>query len=193
MPSRSWKSEIINLPNFLSISRLLLIPVYIFIYLNAQSTRQYIYAGIIMIISCLTDMIDGKVARRHNMVTTVGKILDPLADKTTQLSITFCLSLKYPELKTVLTLLFLKETVQIGIGLIYLSKGKILSGALMAGKICTTVLFISLIVLVMFPAIPSILVKTIAATDICFLMFSFICYLSAYYGKNSHLENFRPT
>ena len=81
MHIKDWKKEVFTIPNLLSLFRLALIPVYIYIYLGATETYQYITAGTIMAVSCLTDLIDGKVARRFNMVSTLGKILDPLADK----------------------------------------------------------------------------------------------------------------
>ena len=102
MHIKDWKKEVFTIPNLLSLFRLALIPVYIYIYLGATETYQYITAGTIMAVSCLTDLIDGKVARRFNMVSTLGKILDPLADKITQFTLTVCLSLKHPQLFPVL-------------------------------------------------------------------------------------------
>ena len=104
MHIKDWKKEVFTIPNLLSLFRLALIPVYIYIYLGATETYQYITAGTIMAVSCLTDLIDGKVARRFNMVSTLGKILDPLADKITQFTLTVCLSLKHPQLFPVLAL-----------------------------------------------------------------------------------------
>ena len=84
MPIRDWKKEICTIPNMLSIFRLVLIPVYIYIYLNATESYHYSIAAGILAISCLTDMIDGKIARKFNMISELGKVLDPLADKLTQ-------------------------------------------------------------------------------------------------------------
>ena len=83
-----WKKEIFTIPNLLSLFRLALLPVYVYIYLNATQTYQYVAAGAIMAVSCLTDMIDGRIARRFNMISTLGKILDPVADKITQFTLT---------------------------------------------------------------------------------------------------------
>lgn len=66
MHIKDWKKEVFTIPNLLSLFRLALIPVYIYIYLGATETYQYITAGTIMAVSCLTDLIDGKVARRFN-------------------------------------------------------------------------------------------------------------------------------
>lgn len=188
---KNWKKEIFSIPNLLSLFRLLIIPVYIVLYLNATEPYQYFTAGGIMVVSCLTDMIDGKIARRYDMITTLGKILDPVADKVTQFSLTLCLSLKYPVLQPVLALFLVKEIFQAVIGLVNLIRGKMLPGALMAGKICTTVLFISLITLVLFPDMNPFFVDTIAYLDAFFLLISFISYFFAYFGKNSKVEDLK--
>lgn len=180
---KSWKKEILTIPNLLSLFRLGLIPVYVQLYRSARDPAEFYTAGTIIALSCLTDLVDGKVARRFNMVSTLGKILDPLADKLTQFALTVCLSLKYPVLNPVLALFIGKEVTQLILGTVFLCRGKMLSGALMAGKVCTTVLFISLIALVLFPGIPDGAVKGIAIVDSAFLAVSFLCYIGAYFGR----------
>lgn len=186
---KDWKKEVFSIPNLLSLFRLALIPVYAYIYLNATETYHYIIAGTIMAVSCITDMIDGKIARRYNMVTTLGKILDPLADKITQFTLTLCLSLEHPVLMPVLALFVVKEIFQLVMGILHLCKGRMLPGALMAGKVCTTVLFISLIALVLFPNIPPVAVDLIAVIDGVFLAISFVSYILAYFGKNRKVQD----
>lgn len=186
---KNWKKEIFSIPNLLSFFRLALIPVYAYIYLNATQTHQYVLAGTIMAVSCLTDMIDGKIARHFNMITTVGKILDPIADKMTQFTLTLCLSLEYPVLMPVLALFVVKEAFQLIAGIFFLRKGRMLPGALMTGKVCTTVLFISLIALVLFPEMNPALVNAIALTDGVFLAISFVSYVLAYFGKNQKVQD----
>ncbi len=189
---KNWKKEIFTIPNLLSLFRLMLLPVYAYIYLNATEDYQYLIAGSIMAVSCLTDMIDGKIARRFQMISTLGKILDPLADKITQFTLILCLSMKYPILLLVLALLLVKEIFQLVLGIINLRKGKMLPGALMAGKVCTTVLFVSLIALVLFPNIDPRWVNVIALTDMVFLTISFISYILAYLGKNTKVQDIQP-
>ena len=98
MAMKNWKKDILNIPNLLSLFRLLLIPVYITIYLRAQDKADYFLAASILAVSCLTDMIDGQIARRFNMITDLGKLLDPIADKLTQFALVLCLSLRHPVL-----------------------------------------------------------------------------------------------
>lgn len=181
---KNWKKDIFTIPNLLSLFRLVLIPVYATVYLNATQNYQFILAGFILAVSSLTDMIDGKIARKYGMITTLGKVLDPLADKLTQLTLTICLSMKYPVLYPVLGLFIMKELFQLVIGVVFLRKGKMLPGALLAGKVCTTVLFISLIALVLLPDIDPAAVTVIAVIDALFLGVSFMSYAMAYFGKN---------
>lgn len=186
---KNWRTEILTIPNLLSLFRLVLIPVYVYIYLNAQKPYQFYTAGMIMAVSCLTDAVDGMIARHFNMISTLGKILDPLADKVTQFTLTLCLSLKYPVLNPVLLLFVVKELFQAAAGLVHLRRGQMLPGALMAGKVCTTVLFVSLIALVLFPTMNAALVDAIAAIDGFFLMVSFASYILAYFGKNTKVQD----
>lgn len=186
---KNWKRDFFTIPNILSLFRLLLIPVYAGLYLNATEKYQYALAGTILTISCLTDMIDGKIARKYNMITTLGKILDPLADKLTQFALTICLSMKYPVLYPVLSLFVIKELFQLVLGIVFLRRGKMLPGALMAGKVCTTVLFVSLILLVLIPDMSHGAVTSIAAVDTIFLMISFVSYALAYLGANARIQD----
>ena len=185
----NWKREVFTIPNILSMFRIALIPAYIVIYLNAEQPVEYFLAGSILAVSCLTDMIDGKIARKFNMISTVGKILDPIADKLTQFTLTLCLSVKYPVLRYVLLLFVIKEGFQGIVGLVYLFNRKMLPGALPAGKVCTTVLFISLTVLVFFPEMKQEFVDLIAIIDTVFLAYAFIHYIFAYFGKNTKVQS----
>lgn len=186
---KNWKRDFFTIPNILSLFRLSLIPVYAGLYLNATEKYQFILAGTIMTISCLTDMVDGKIARKYDMITTLGKILDPLADKLTQFALTICLSLKYPVMYPVLSLFVIKELFQLVIGIVFLRRGKMLPGALMAGKICTAVLFVSLILLVIIPDLNHGAVTSIAAVDTVFLMISLVSYFRAYFGKDAKVQD----
>lgn len=185
---KNWKKEILTIPNLLSFFRLALIPVYMVIYIKAEETRDYIIAGSILAVSCLTDMVDGKIARKFNMITTFGKFLDPLADKVTQFTLIVCLALRHPILWAVSALFFVKELFQLVAGILAANRGYILKGALMTGKVCTTILFISLAVLVVFPNIGDITVSIIALVDAGFLLVAFADYFHTYASKSSHFQ-----
>ena len=186
---KNWKKEIFTIPNLLSLFRLLLIPVYITIYTNAQENTDYFLAAAILAVSCLTDMIDGQIARRYNMISTVGKILDPLADKLTQFTLILCLADKHPVLWVIVVLFFIKELFQLIAGAINLRKGEMLKGALITGKVCTSILFLSLIMMVLVPGLSTSTVNVIAIIDGIFLIIAFVDYASAYHKHEEHFQH----
>lgn len=186
---RDWKKDLFTIPNMLSLFRLLLIPVYVVIYLDADSYADYALAAGILAVSCLTDMIDGKIARHFNMISTIGKFLDPVADKATQFTLTVCLAIKYPVLWHLAVLFVIKEGFQLIAGIIQFCKGKMLTGALLTGKICTTVLFVSLIVLVLLPDMKQIYINLITMVDAIFMIISLVNYALIYYRKSPMIQD----
>lgn len=189
MPFKNWKNEICTLPNLLSLFRLILIPIYIVIYLNAKTSTDHFIAAGILAISCLTDMVDGKIARHFNQITTVGKVLDPLADKATQFSLTICLAIRYPQLWRIVWLFVAKELFQLIAGSIRLREGKILKGARFSGKICTTILFLSLIAMVLIPQMPTKIINVIVYVDGLFLLLAFVDYIITYFSRDSMFQS----
>ena len=186
---RDWKKDLFTIPNMLSLFRLLLIPVYVVIYLNADSYHDYATAAGILAVSCLTDAVDGKIARKFHMISTIGKFLDPVADKATQFTLTVCLAIKHPVLWNLAVLFVVKEGFQLIAGIIQFRKGKMLTGALLSGKICTTVLFVSLIVLVLIPDMNPIAINWITAVDAVFMLISLTHYAMTYYKKGPMIQN----
>ncbi len=185
---KNWKKEILTIPNLLSLFRLVLIPVYVAIYLNAHSSADYFLSAAILAVSCLTDLIDGKIARHFNMISTLGKILDPLADKATQFTLILCLATEYPVLWYLVGLFVVKEGFQLIAGGIRFRKGIMLKGALLSGKICTTVLFLSLIFMVLLHDLSPNVVTIIFIVDVVFMLISFGDYLLAYLKNDSKFQ-----
>jgi len=186
MFKKDWKKDIFTIPNVLSLFRLALIPVYVVIYLNAVETGEswgFFLSAAILAVSCLTDLIDGQIARRFNMMTTLGKFLDPVADKATQFTLIVCLAIRYPVLLYLIGLFVVKESFQLIAGAFKWRKGKILNRALFSGKICTTVLFVSLIFMVLVPTLSEKTVTIITVVDSVFMIISFVHYVLAYCGK----------
>jgi len=190
---RNWKKDVFTIPNVLSLFRLILIPVYVVIYLRATEPVDYAIAAGILAVSCLTDLVDGKIARHFNMISTVGKVLDPLADKLTQFTLIICLAIRYPVQNPMLWvlagLMFIKECFQLIAGIIQLRKGKMLTGALLSGKICTTILFVSLILMVLLPGMDPTLIHAIIIVDGIFMVISFVHYAMTYYRKGPMIQD----
>lgn len=186
---KDLKKDIFTVPNMLSLFRLVLIPVYVIIYLNAKDTGDYYLAAAILAVSCLTDMIDGKIARHFNVISTVGKVLDPLADKATQFTLIICLTVKHPVLWMLIGIFVVKESFQLVAGSLALRKGKILKGALLSGKVCTTVLFISLILMVMLPTMDDKVILALTVVDAAVMIIALLDYAWVYFFKATKFQS----
>jgi CDP-diacylglycerol---glycerol-3-phosphate 3-phosphatidyltransferase len=82
---RSVGQESLNLPNFITVSRILMIPVFVVLFATPTPDRSFV-AAIVFVVAAVTDLLDGYLARRNGQVTTLGKLLDPIADKLLVLS-----------------------------------------------------------------------------------------------------------
>lgn len=189
---KDWRTEIVTIPNLLSLLRLLMIPVYVVIYLNATEIWHYYAAAAILALSCLTDMADGIIARRFNMITKLGRLLDPIADKATQFALILCLASRYWLMYLLIALFVIKEGFQlVAVGL-NLRKNKMLDGALMSGKVCTTVMFTTLILMVMLPGLDALTGNLMIAIDIVFMLIAFGDYFMAFYGGDDIMVEVFP-
>lgn len=195
MHINNWKKEILTIPNLLSMTRILVIPVYSRIYLTARTPEAHSLAAGLIALSCLTDAADGWIARRFQMITNLGKILDPLADKATQFSLIYCVCRKNPHLSRLLyplALLFaVKESIQLAALMISCRRRLVLPGALLPGKVSTCVLFISMILMVLLPDLPEGLLCAMVVTDGCFLAFSLASYMLTYCVRQETLRPLR--
>lgn len=104
----------LNIPNQLTLSRMLLIPVFVacYIYIENPLTAG-IVAAILFAVASLTDMLDGKIARKYNLVTNFGKVMDPLADKALVFAAFLLLSAKVENLDGIMiwatVIVFIRE------------------------------------------------------------------------------------
>ena len=106
---RIKKEDWFTIPNIMGYIRILLIPVFAWVYLHAESQSDYYIAAGIIGLSGLTDLFDGKIARKFNMVTELGKFLDPLADKLTLGVLILCMSTRFNGMKALIILFLIKE------------------------------------------------------------------------------------
>ena len=106
-----------------------------------------------------------------------------------QFTLILCLAVRYPVLTYLVIPFVVKESFQLIAGGCALKKGMMLDGALFAGKICTVILFLSLILLVMFPTLPYSVVIGITCTDGFFMLLSFVQYFFAYFGKHKKIHD----
>lgn len=137
-----------NLPNKLTIGRVVAVPFFIALFLM----EYYIPAFVVFIIASLTDLFDGKIARKRGIVTNFGKIMDPLADKILVYS-AFCLLI--PDLVPgwMLIIILAREFTVAGMRTVAASEGIVIAAG-MSGKIKTVLQMIAVPMLLLVPAFP---------------------------------------
>lgn len=137
-----------TIPNWMCFVRIALIPVFSVLFVK----ESYIAAFIVMIVAALTDVFDGKIARKYNMVSNLGKILDPIADKLSQIAIVVILIVKFwsfdGPLKYLLFLFIFKELIMVIAGVILLSLGMRPVAAEVWGKVATVVFYTFMITII---------------------------------------------
>lgn len=137
-----------TIPNWLSFIRIALIPVFAVLFVQGHQ----LVAVIVMICAALTDLFDGKIARKFNQVSNLGKILDPIADKLSQMAIVIVLLYTYWEnpIKYLFFFFIAKEVLMLLGGALLLSKGMRPTAAEIWGKVATNVFYIAMIIILAF-------------------------------------------
>ncbi len=147
------KEDWFTIPNILSYVRILMIPLYVYLYLNAESLRDYYLVAIILVLSGITDALDGIIARRTGQITDLGKVLDPFADKLTQVAIVGAMFIERPYILPLFVLFIIKELYLLVNNLILMRKNIIMDGAMWFGKVATATFYICMFLLIVFPYI----------------------------------------
>ncbi|UZT83023.1 CDP-alcohol phosphatidyltransferase family protein [Caproicibacterium sp. BJN0003] len=140
----TYHNKNLNIPNALTVLRMILIIPFVIFYVN----KQYIPAVVVLIISGITDALDGFVARHFNQFTELGKMLDPLSDKLTQGSVALCLAIQYPILLPFFLVFIIKEVGMVIAALVLIKKRKKPCGSKWYGKIATILFYISFVTIV---------------------------------------------
>lgn len=167
----TWKW---NVPNALSVLRILLVPVFMLLYLSHKD----MWAFGVLLLSGVTDMLDGMIARRFHQITDCGKLLDPISDKLTQVAVVLSLATRYEELLPLAVLCLIKESCQAVGGILLLKNNSAVRGSKWFGKLSTVVFYVCMLVLVLWrdrlsPLLGWVLIGTAGA---CMLL-AFIGYL----------------
>ena len=137
-----------NLPNKLTIGRVVAVPFFIAAYM----LEYYLVAFIIFMAASFTDMLDGKIARKYNLVTNFGKIMDPLADKVLVYS-AFCLMIPQYVPAWMFIIILAREFTVAGMRTVAASEGIVVAAG-MSGKIKTVLQMIAVPLLLLVPALP---------------------------------------
>ena len=134
----------LTIPNALSVLRILIIPFFAWYFLHDQLG----IAVALLVLSGLSDCVDGLIARKLNQVTELGKMLDPFADKLTQGVVALCLAVKFPVIGPLLLLFIVKEVVMLCCAFGLLKKKKRPCAAQWYGKVATVMFYVSVAAIV---------------------------------------------
>ncbi len=143
-----------TIPNLLSVIRIILIPVFAVLFYN----QMYGWAVFTLVLSGLSDFFDGKIARKFNQISALGKILDPVADKLTQITLAILLFLSFNNAKDenlkafswVFLVFIIKEFVMVAGGAIMLACGIRPGAAEIYGKVATFAFYAIMIIVIAF-------------------------------------------
>jgi len=172
------KKEILTIPNLLSLFRLCLIPLIVWLYCG----REWYYAAIgVILLSGASDIVDGFIARKFHMVSDFGKILDPVADKLTQAALLVCLVFRYPLMWAVIAVFAVREITMIVMGAVVIKKKDEVNSAKWYGKLNTVVIYAVMMLLILFPDLPTALANSMLLTSGGVMILSLILYARFYY------------
>jgi len=165
-----------NIPNILSSARILLIPLFTWLALNGHGE----WAAFVLVISGFTDMLDGYLARKYNWITQLGKVLDPMADKLTQISVYLILLSRMRWLWPLFSTMILKESIMIILGYGLMKRDIKIQGARWFGKVTTTVFYIAMAILLFFPNLAEIWQTSLVSVTLLCVVISAVMYLPEY-------------
>ena len=173
--------DLIKIPNILCYLRILMVPLFLHIYFTADEQNDFYIATFVVMASGLTDFLDGQLARRLNMVTDLGRIIDPLADKLMQLAMLAALTVRVKYMYLLVIFLVVKKLLTSILGFFVMRYAKRrLNGAKWYGKVCTAVLYVIMLALVAFPGMEKGLQEILLIVCACGLALAFVMYTRLY-------------
>lgn len=180
--------KIITIPNVLSFFRICLIPLIAWLYLSEGNSH---WAGYMLLLSGVTDVVDGFIARTFHMTSDLGKILDPIADKLTQATMLICLMIRYPLMLAPLVLLVVKELFMAMSGLQVIRKTGVVPGANWHGKAATCLLYATMFLHIFWRELPAYVSTLSILACSAMVLLSFALYgirnLKILRGNEAHL------
>ena len=152
-----------NVPNILCYIRLILLPVFLFMYRNATVRADYVHAFVLLAFAMLTDALDGFIARRFNCVTQWGKMIDPIADKLLQFVLALALLGNYPQMWLFVVVFMIKEFYMSFMNLWLVKYDPDIVRARVFGKVVTVLIDVTVGLLLIFTKVPGTYVWIIAS------------------------------
>ncbi len=188
MKIRFTKKDFLTIPNLLSLLRILLIAPFVCFFISGN----YVAAAIMLIISGLSDACDGYIARTFNQVTSVGKLLDPIADKLTLFAIMVCITLFSPVLTPFMIILIIKDLFMLIGGTIMFRKNIAPPAAKWYGKVGTFIFYITVCLIVFLKAAfnyENLLLSVILlSVTTGFMLFALVRYFLIFYKSMKDLH-----
>lgn len=170
---KDYQHKIITIPNIISMFRVVLIPFIIYSFVKLNNIPLTV---VLIAVSALSDILDGKIARKFNMVSDFGKLFDPVADKATQIALAICLAFKIKMMIPLLIFLLIKEIFMGVSGYIVIKRTGAPDQAKWYGKACTVVLYGSMMAMILFPGMPEWLSYALICLCAVFMLISIIGY-----------------
>lgn len=181
------------IPNILTIIRFCLVPIIVIL----LAKRNYLGAIIVFSISGITDILDGAIARKYNFISDLGKLMDPLADKITQISMLFMLTVRGIIPLWIIVVVMIKEILMV-CGASFLYGKELVVSSKWYGKLSTVLFYIAIVISLFIKKFePAIISKQILGTTskailmhaahpfyyvaVIMTMFSLIMYIKAFY------------
>lgn len=170
-----------NIPNILTALRFVLIPIFGYALYN----EHYLAAIILFTLGGITDILDGYIARKYNLVTSFGKLADPIADKLMQITALILMTMQELIPGVVLIVVVAKE-IFMGLGSISLYKKHIIISSSWYGKLATVVFYFAIIMTIIFKmsdlsnGYADMLVKIFIGVAVASTLFAFVMYVISY-------------
>lgn len=181
-----------NLPNWLSLFRLALVPAFFAVYFSEMEYAN-IVAVIIYGVACLTDVLDGKIARKYNKITKLGRILDPMADKAMTFSVLLCITVDRIIPIWALIIFVMKELLMLIGGMILLKKSSDMPPSNYFGKISTAVFFFVCVYLMLFLNTPKLVAAIMIAVATACSLTALVSYFIRYLRMMRNFGNAKPS
>ncbi len=169
-----------NLPNTLSLIRICMVPLFVLVFFSGLP-HAALWAALIYVLAALTDCLDGYIARHYNMVTNLGRVLDPLGDKLLLFAALICLTVRGPIPFWALAIFFVKEACMGLGGLLLHRRARVeIPPSNYIGKTATVLFFIICISLMLFPQIPQAAAVAMICLCLAISLIAFVTYLRSF-------------
>lgn len=178
-----------NIPNLLTTLRFFMIPCYIAVFCTEGEYK--LFSAIIFILASVTDVLDGYIARKYNLTTKWGQLMDPLADKLMQITVIVSMLVTDMIPLWFVILSAAKEFLMI-LGGIFLYTQKTYVQSNIFGKLNTVMLFVALCVILTAPQINSVICTIMLAVSIALSIFAMITYTYSYLLKQKKFKEYIP-